>query len=91
MKPLSLKVRTETESLAKALLGHAKAKADKNGRIPVNDPDYAEAFGLLRGVLLATYGRPGIDTPIRLEAERGEATGTGRDWLNRLKTEVGIP
>ena len=49
MKGLPRRAVKSAEDLAVALL---KDAIKRNGKkIPVNDPDYAEAFGLLRGIL----------------------------------------
>ena len=70
MKGLSKVAIETTEKLAIVLLESAVRKHGSN--IPSNDPDFCEAFGVLRGAI-CTLG-PRLSPSIRLAPGNGEST-----------------
>jgi hypothetical protein len=85
MRGLSQTAIDEVEKLACGLLAEAIGKHGCN--IPACDPDYCEAFGVLRGAI-ATQGRR-LGQKIRVAPGHGDWTYSSvHVWLDVLKKRV---
>ena len=89
MKGLSKTAIETTETLATALLQSAVKKHGHN--IPTNDPDYCEAFGVLRGAI-CTLGKR-ITARIRVAPGNGNPTHADihawyRELVNRIMRDL---
>ena len=83
MRGLPKRAVTAAEDLAVALL--KDALKEHGQRIPVNSPDYAEAFGVLRG-LLAYGGNATAFQPVRTKQGYGDATHESVSrWMGCLR------
>jgi len=83
MRGLPKRAVKAAEDLALALL--KDALKEHGSRIPVNSPDYAEAFGVLRGVL-AYSGNATAFQPVRTEQGHGCATHESVSrWIGDLR------
>lgn len=93
MKPISNKTRVAAEAVVKALLTDAVKRTGPGKPISVNDADYAEAHGILRGVLAATYGDATAFQKFRLGDGAGDATHESvNQWLRDIgRTVEGCP
>lgn len=85
MRGLSKDAINEVEFLATILL---TSVIDKHGpNFPTNDPDYCEAFGVLRGAI-ATLG-PRITNKIRISPGHGDHTHDDiHDWCRELINKI---
>lgn len=84
-KPLPKHRVEKVESLILGLLQDAKKRVGPKGGIPVCDPDYAEAYGVHRGFLIAMYGEFYQLLPIVLPD--GSLTNA-QDWFRSLRGRV---
>jgi hypothetical protein len=66
------------------MLRAAKKQAGK-GQIPINDPDYAEAYGLHRGFLVGIYGA--YSQALRIGLPDGRVV-TAQEWFRSLRDRV---
>ncbi len=82
MKALS---KTKLEYVEKTILALLKDFYKKPGRPGVNDPDYAEAFGIHRGFLIANYGR--YDSGMEIKLPDGTIL-KANDWFRSLKEQA---
>lgn len=83
MRGLPKRAVKAAEELAVALL--KDALKEHGARIPVSNPDYAEAFGVLRGVL-AYSGDATAFQPVRIAPGHGPATYESVSrWLGSLR------
>jgi hypothetical protein len=85
MRGLSKTAIEEVEKLALTLLAEAIKKHGHN--VPVSDPDYCEAFGVLRGAI-ATQGKR-LGEKIRVAPGHGEFTHASiHVWCRMLQNRV---
>lgn len=71
----------EVEDSILTLLRYAKRRSGK-AQIPVNDPDYAEAFGLHRGFIIAVYGKYSQTQTVGLP---DGSVPTAHEWFRSLR------
>lgn len=85
MRGISKSAIEQVESLAKCLIESAVKK--HGDIIPTNDPDFCEAFGVLRGAMLANGQKPGLG--IRVAPGNGDPThGSVHAWYRELRDRV---
>ena len=85
MRGLSKTAISEVESLAICLIEEAVKKHGE--KVPVNDPDFCEAFGVLRGAI-STLG-PRITNRIRVAPGSGDPTHDNvHAWYRELLGRV---
>jgi hypothetical protein len=88
MRGLSKAARKEVEAIATCLIESGIRKHGPD--LPTNDPDYAEAYGVLRGAI-ATQGKR-ITTAIRVEPGNGDPThGSIHEWYRELLSRIVDP
>ncbi len=85
MRGISKSAIEQVEALAKCLI---KDAVQKHGKfIPTNDPDFCEAFGVLRGAMLANGQKPGLG--IRVAPGSGDPThGSVHAWYREILDRV---
>lgn len=84
-KPMPKSKVEKVGDLILSLLREAKKKAGPKRRIPVNDPDYAEAYGAHRGFLLAFYGNYSQEMAVVLP-DGTETTAQG--WFRTFRDQA---
>ena len=84
-KPMPKSKVEKVGNLILTLLREAKRNAGPKGRISVNDPDYAEAYGVHRGFLIAYYGNHHQGMAVVLP---DGTTTTAQDWFRTFRDQA---